>query len=219
MAADPSSPRSAAPASHEQNPGRGGRLTLWGVAIVVLAFSVLGGHRGTHDASGTFRAGGATTDPAKAGQALPHSAPTRLRIPKITVDAPFTALVIGASGQLEPPPAGNTNLVGWYSKGVSPGEKGTSIIAGHVDTTTSAAVFANLDDLERGDRFSVERADGRTANFVVDSAETFEKDDFPSKRVYDDAARPEVRLITCAGDYDHSAKDYTENLVVFAHLV
>jgi hypothetical protein len=37
--------------------------------------------------------------------------------------------------------------------------------------------------------------------------------------VYADATRPEARLITCAGDYDHSAEDYTENLVVFAHLV
>ncbi|MFB6793962.1 class F sortase, partial [Streptomyces sp. NPDC056374] len=27
-----------------------------------------------------------------------------------------------------------------------------------------------------------------------------------------------VRLITCAGAYDRTAKDYTENLVVFAHL-
>src|SRR5581483_6781573 len=71
--------------------------------------------------------------------------PSRLVIPKISVDAPFTTLDIGASGHLQPPPAGDTNLVGWYAKGVSPGEKGTAVIAGHVDTTTSAAVFANLD--------------------------------------------------------------------------
>lgn len=212
MAADPSSPH-----AHDQS--RGGRLTMWGVAIVVLAGAMLGSHHGANGSSDPSQAGGVTADARLAGQPLPRSAPTRLRIPKIGVYAPFTALVIGSSGQLEPPPADNTNLVGWYSKGVSPGEKGTSVIAGHVDTTTSAAVFANLDDLEPGDRFSVERADGQTANFVVDSAETFEKDDFPSKRVYDNAKRPEVRLITCAGDYDHSVKDYTENLVVFAHLV
>lgn len=70
-----------------------------------------------------------------------------------------------------------------------------------------------------GDRFTVERADGRKATFVVDNADTFAKDDFPDQRVYADTRDAEVRLITCAGDYDHSAKDYTENLVVFAHLV
>ncbi|MET8694338.1 class F sortase [Streptomyces bauhiniae] len=209
MAADPSG----------DNAGRGGRLTLWGAAVAILALSVLGGHHGAGDGSDTARTRTATAGAAQAGAPLPRSAPTRLRIPKIGVDAPFTALVLAPDGQLEPPPAGNTNLVGWYGKGASPGEKGTSVIAGHVDTTTSAAVFANLDDLAPGDRFSVERADGNTANFVVDSADTFAKDDFPSERVYADAKRPEVRLITCAGDYDHTAKDYTENLVVFGHLV
>ncbi|MFG2881956.1 class F sortase [Streptomyces sp. NPDC048297] len=218
MAADPSSPHPAQPADGQQ-PGRGGRLTLWGVAILVLAASVLGGHHKANDAADPSPATGATAGSHIAGEPFPRSAPTRLRIPKIAVDAPFTALVLSSSGQLEPPPADNTNLVGWYAKGVTPGEKGTAVIAGHVDTKTSAAVFANLDELEPGDHFSVERADGQSANFVVDSAETFEKDDFPSKRVYDDAKRPEARLITCAGDYDHSAKDYTENLVVFAHLV
>ncbi|MFJ6845474.1 class F sortase [Streptomyces griseoluteus] len=201
------------------NAGRGGRLTLWGVAIAVLALSVFGGHHGTGDGTEAARTKAATAGAIKAGAPLPRSVPTRLRIPKIGVDAPFTALVLASNGQLEPPPAGNTNLVGWYGKGASPGEKGTSVIAGHVDTTTSAAVFANLDDLAPGDRFSVERADGNTATFVVDSADTFAKDDFPSERVYANAKRPEVRLITCAGDYDHSAKDYTENLVVFGHLV
>ncbi|MGW2212068.1 class F sortase [Streptomyces sp. NPDC001781] len=207
MAADPSG----------DNAGRGGRLTLWGVAIAVLALSVLGSHHGT-DAD-TARTRTAAAGAVKAGAPLPRSAPTRLRIPEIGVDAPFTVLVLASNGQLEPPPAGNTNLVGWYGKGASPGEKGTSVIAGHVDTTTSAAVFARLDDLAPGDRFSVERADGNTANFVVDSADTFAKDDFPNERVYANAKRPEVRLITCAGDYDHTAKDYTENLVVFGHLV
>ncbi|AOR36383.1 class F sortase [Streptomyces fodineus] len=247
MAADPSSPTPTEPADG-RNSGRGGRLTLWGVAILLVAVSVFGGHHtsdGTTpqasraggasatvpsapsaiaqpDASGTGRPDASATaedDPDEAGTELPRSTPTRLVIPKISVDTPFTTLAIGASGRLEPPPADDTNLVGWYAKGAAPGEKGTAIIAGHVDTTTSAAVFANLDELKHGDRFTVERADGRDADFVVDAAETFAKDDFPSKRVYADAQRPEVRLITCAGAYDHSAKDYTDNLVVFAHLV
>ncbi|WP_225826168.1 class F sortase [Streptomyces naphthomycinicus] len=222
MAADPSATPSAPPAD-ELRSGRGGRLTLWGVAAVFLAVGLFGGHQGTDDEPGAHRASGAgaasTAGPRQPGDALPRSSPVRLRIPKISVDAPFTTLVIGASGQLQPPPAGDTNLVGWYSDGVSPGETGTAIIAGHVDTVTSAAVFAGLDQLEPGDRFSVERTDGHTADFVVDDAETFAKDDFPSKRVYADADRPEVRLITCAGDYDHTVRDYTDNLVVFAHLV
>ncbi|MEU1405375.1 class F sortase [Streptomyces sp. NPDC005728] len=223
MAADPPTPPPVEPAADEQNAGRGGRLILWGVAIVVIAVTVFGGHHEANDTPGASRVSGATgparTGTQDAGEPLPHSVPLRLLIPKISVDAPFAALSIGTSGQLRPPPADNVNLVGWYAGGASPGEAGTSIIAGHVDTVTSPAVFAHLDQLVRGDRFSVDRADGRTADFVVDDTETFAKDDFPSKKVYADTARPEVRLITCAGDYDHSVGDYMDNLVVFAHLV
>ncbi|MBU6532071.1 class F sortase [Streptomyces sp. NPDC057245] len=224
MAVPPSAPADdeTAPAAPGSRPGL---MVLCAVALLVLAVSLVGGNNTSADSiapplparPGTS-ASSAPSATGPAGPALPRSKPVRLLIPEISVDAPFTDLAIGKNGQLEPPPAADTNLVGWYAGGVSPGEKGTSVIAGHVDTKTSAAVFARLDQLDEGDVFRVERADGRKASFVVDSLETFEKDDFPSERVYGDADRPEVRLITCAGDYDHKAKDYTDNLVVFAHL-
>ncbi|MFJ4466859.1 class F sortase [Streptomyces sp. NPDC089424] len=222
MTAGPPSAPPSERATDGQHPGRGGRLTLWGVAIIIIAVSVFGDHQqpdSTPQSSRTPGSSAASSDTGGSARPLPRSAPVRLLIPSISVDAPFTSLSVGDTGQLEPPPAADTNLVGWYAKGVSPGEVGASIIAGHVDTATSAAVFAELYELRPGDRFSVDRADGRKADFVVDDTETFSKDDFPDQRVYADTDRPEVRLITCAGDYDHSVKDYTENLVVFAHLV
>ncbi|MEV7992953.1 class F sortase [Streptomyces sp. NPDC086077] len=222
MTAGPPSTPPAERATDGQHAGRGGRLTLWGVAIIIIAVSVFGDHQqpdSTPQASRSPGSSTALTDTQRGARPLPRSAPIRLLIPSISVDAPFTSLSVSDTGQLEPPPAADTNLVGWYAKGVTPGEVGAAIIAGHVDTATSAAVFAELYELRPGDRFSVDRADGRKAEFVVDDTETFPKDDFPDTRVYADTERPEVRLITCAGDYDHSVKDYTENLVVFAHLV
>ncbi|MFF4490734.1 class F sortase [Streptomyces sp. NPDC001544] len=225
MAAPEPSPTPTAPAPAE--PGaRSGRL-VWTAALVLLAVALIGGRQGPSGSSGLPDVPGATGIPAVSAPTevpgtdrhLARSRPTRLSIPKISVDAPFTTLALGDSGRLEPPPADDTNLVGWYAGGVSPGETGTAIIAGHVDTVTSAAVFAELGELRPGDRFTVERADGTKPSFVVDSAETFAKDDFPSDRVYADTPRAEVRLITCAGDYDRTVKDYTDNLVVFAHLV
>ncbi|WP_399881183.1 class F sortase [Streptomyces sp. BBFR51] len=224
MAVPPSAPADDETAPTGQG-SRSGLMVLCAVALLILAVSLVGGNDTSADSSrppmparpGTS-ASAAPSATGPATSALPRSKPVRLLIPEISVDAPFTDLAIGDKGQLQPPPAGDTNLVGWYAKGASPGEKGTSVIAGHVDTKTSAAVFARLDQLDEGDVFQVERADGRKASFVVDSMETFEKDDFPSERVYGDADRPEVRLITCAGDYDRKAKDYTDNLVVFAHL-
>jgi LPXTG-site transpeptidase (sortase) family protein len=229
MAASPPSSTDAEPAPTSLGSRRLATIFWSGVALVVVAVSVFGGEderTGTGHAHHAAPAATSSSSPSssssatpRAGKHLPRSTPIRLRIPKISVDAPFTPLAIGRSGQLEAPPADEVNLVGWYAKGVSPGEAGTSIIAGHVDTATSPAVFAELGELEKGDRFRVKRADRRIATFVVDSVETFEKDSFPDERVYADTPQAQVRLITCAGDYDRSAKDYTENLVVFAHLV
>ncbi|GAA2429843.1 class F sortase [Streptomyces glaucus] len=231
MAALPSAPPSSAdgdPAPPQQK-SRTGTTLLWGAAALVLAMGLLGGEDRSPDsgraphapppvaAASPAAPGSPTARPA--GKQLPRSRPTRLLIPKISVDAPFIRLGIGRSGELEAPPADDVNLVGWYAGGASPGEAGTSIIAGHVDTATSAAVFVDLHKLRKGDRFHVERADGRRASFVVDDVESFDKDRFPDERVYADTPQAQVRLITCAGDYDRAAKDYTENLVVFAHLV
>lgn len=225
MAAHPPSSPETAP----RPPQRGLRTlaTLFWAAVALVAGVALAGHQNPavpgagprpHAAPAVAAPSSAASSAPSQSVRLPRSRPTRLLIPEIAVDAPFTDLSLDSSGKLKPPPADDTNLVGWYAGGPSPGEVGTAVIAGHVDTTTSAAVFARLYELQKGDLIYVDRADGRRAAFVVDSAETFDKSDFPSDRVYADASRPEVRLITCAGNYDRSARDYTDNLVVFAHL-
>ncbi|MEU2288119.1 class F sortase [Streptomyces sp. NPDC013178] len=224
MAVPPSAPTADEPVP----PGQGSRGTatlLCAAALLLLALSLFGGHDTSSGPAVTARpphapqAAPATSLAGEpVGKHLPRSRPVRLIIPKISVDAPFTDLSIAPNGQLEAPPPNNTNIVGWHAEGPSPGETGTAIIAGHVDTATSAAVFAELSELDKGDVFHVTRADGRKASFVVDDKETFDKDHFPSTRVYGDTRQAEVRLITCAGDYDRAVRDYTANLVVFAHL-
>ncbi|MFE4411180.1 class F sortase [Streptomyces sp. NPDC056821] len=162
-----------------------------------------------------------TTHPrtgTKSGKSLPRSAPTRISIPDIGVDAPFTKLSVNASGQLNPPPAENTNLVGWFKGGPSPGERGASVVVGHLDTKTGPAVFAELDSLEPGAVVKITRADGTVARFKVDSIDAFSKAHFPDDRVYADTATPQLRLITCGGKFDRAKGGYQENVVVFAHL-
>ncbi|MDX2523229.1 class F sortase [Streptomyces europaeiscabiei] len=231
MAARPSPPGTDPVPSR---PGTRVNLTaLCAVALMILAVSLFGREDSSSDVSRTpnarhapqaapvpdspFEDASAAEPPVERRQPDPRHRPVRLLIPKLRVSAPFVPLSVGRSGQLEAPPADDVNLVGWHAEGAAPGETGTSIIAGHVDTVTSPAVFAGLGALEKGDVFQVVRADRSRAHFVVDAVERFEKDDFPDERVYADASRPEVRLITCAGDYDREVMDYTENLVVFAH--
>ncbi|MFF2079348.1 class F sortase [Kitasatospora sp. NPDC058162] len=163
--------------------------------------------------------GAAPASPAAPGSpALKRSKPTRLRIPQIAVDAPFTELTLNPAGQLNAPPPDDKNLVGWYRDGVTPGERGSSVVAGHVDTTKGPAVFLLLSLLLPGNKVEVSRADGTVAVFTVDAVETFAKNAFPDKKVYGKTPDAQLRLITCGGTYDKKRRDYLDNVVVFAHL-
>ncbi|MFC8349272.1 class F sortase [Streptomyces sp. NPDC057280] len=149
---------------------------------------------------------------------LPRSRATRLLIPYLDVDAPVTDLRLDRHRRLGAPPGDDPNLVGWYRDGPAPGGQGTAVAVGHLDTDTGGAVFAGLSELKRGRLIEVRRADGRTAVYTVDAIREFEKAHFPDREVYGARGRPELRLITCGGNYDRR-KGYSGNLVVFAHLV
>ncbi|MFE6747943.1 class F sortase [Kitasatospora purpeofusca] len=156
--------------------------------------------------------------PVKAAAPLKRSKPTRLRIPQLNVDAPFTELTLNPAGQLNAPPPDDKNLVGWYRDGVTPGERGAAVVAGHVDTTKGPAVFLLLSLMLPGNKVEVRRADGTVAVFSVDAVETFAKDAFPDQKVYGKTPDAQLRLITCGGTYDKKRRDYLDNVVVFAHL-
>ncbi|MEV3969645.1 class F sortase [Streptomyces sp. NPDC050698] len=148
---------------------------------------------------------------------LPRSRATRLLIPYLRLDAPVMDLGLDRDRRLTAPPDDDPELVGWYRHGPSPGEQGTAVAVGHLDTDSGPAVFAGLTELRRGRIIKARRADGRTAVYTVDKIKSYEKADFPSQEVYGARGRPELRLITCGGSYDRR-KGYSGNLVVFAHL-
>ncbi|GAB2985433.1 class F sortase [Streptomyces pseudoechinosporeus] len=148
---------------------------------------------------------------------LPPSPPDRVRIPSIRVDAPLTGLGLTPRGGLAVPPAAEKNLAGWYEAGTTPGETGTAIVAGHVDNAEGPAVFYRLGAIKNGSTIEVERHDGTVALFSVDAVKVYDARDFPDKKVYGAARRPELRVITCGGDYS-TTTGYQGNVVVFAHL-
>ncbi|MFJ9823986.1 class F sortase [Streptomyces sp. NPDC101160] len=148
---------------------------------------------------------------------LPAADPTRVRIPAIGVDAPLTPLGLDGTGALRPPPATSPTVAGWYADGTTPGAPGTAVVAGHVDTPMGPAVFHRLGTVSRGTEIAVDREDGRTALFTVDKVEVHPKDGFPDDQVYGSSGRPELRLITCGGDWSEST-GYEANTVVYATL-
>lgn len=149
---------------------------------------------------------------------LPYAPASRILLPDIHVDAPIADVGLDAEGWIDAPSPDDPNLAGWYQNGIAPGQRGTSVIVGHVDNAVGPAVFYNLGSLKKGHRIQVVRYDGRAAIFEVYGVEVFSKEEFPGPRVYGDTGRPELRVITCGGGYS-KAGGYTGNVVVFAHLV
>lgn len=149
---------------------------------------------------------------------LPFSAADRIRIPTIHVDAPVMPVGLDANGWVSAPPPDNPNLAGWFTGAVSPGEKGTAVIVGHVDNTKGPAVFYGLGALKKGNRVEVLRKDGKTVVFEIYGIEVFEKNTFPGDRVYGSKGTPELRVITCGGPFSKRT-GYQGNVVVFARLV
>src|SRR5690348_2947596 len=92
--------------------------------------------------------------------ALPYSVVDRVRIPAIQVDAPVVPVGLDSAGWVDAPPPDNANLAGWFTGAVSPGEKGTAVIVGHVDNMRGPAVFYGLGALKKGNRVEVQRKDG-----------------------------------------------------------
>ncbi|MFF9318935.1 class F sortase [Streptomyces sp. NPDC014735] len=148
---------------------------------------------------------------------LKPSAPVRIRIPSIRVDAPMMRLGLGTDGSLDVPPAEDRNVVGWYRDGTPPGSKGSAIVAGHVDNAQGRSVFYDLGALRRGSTVEVVRRDGRTAVFSLDAIEVYGSDDFPDERVYGDSPYASLRLITCGGGFSKKT-GYQGNVVAYAHL-
>jgi sortase (surface protein transpeptidase) len=154
-------------------------------------------------------------DPA-APEARSDAIPTRVTIPAIGVDASLEDLHRGPAGELDPPKGWDN--AGWFSDGIVPGQVGPSVIAGHVDSPTSAAVFFRLDELVAGDEVHVAMTDGSSSTFTVEKTERASKSAFPTSDVYGTTPTPTLRLITCDGTFDTATGHYTDNLIVFADL-
>jgi LPXTG-site transpeptidase (sortase) family protein len=163
---------------------------------------------------------GKIQDPSKATSDAdtPDTAPVRIGIPAINVDAPLEILSLDATNSLQPPVA--WDAAGWYDRSPIPGERGPSVIAGHLTAPDGPAVFIDLGALTPGDLVTVTQADGSTDTFTVDRTISAERSDtFPTKEIYGPTPDAQLRLITCDGEYDPARGHWTRNMIVFATAI
>ncbi|MGW5715541.1 class F sortase [Amycolatopsis sp. NPDC003865] len=158
-----------------------------------------------------------STTAAPSGGGLPAAKPASLSIPAIGVRADaLKDLGLTSKGELEVP--GDATTVGWFTGAPSPGEVGPAVLAAHVDYKHVPGAFSRLKELRPGEQARVGRSDGRTAVFTVYRVDRYAKAEFPTDQVYGDTAEPELRLITCGGEFDRSSGNYLDNVVAYARL-
>jgi LPXTG-site transpeptidase (sortase) family protein len=132
-----------------------------------------------------------------------------VRLARLGVNAPVSAVGIDTkSGALGIP--SDIRRVGWWRDGAAPGDdRGTVLIAGHVDSAKDGAgAFYGLKSARRGD---VVRLD--TRRYRVTSVRRVRKQALPSS-IYRRTGPARLVLVTCGGPFDGS--HYRDNVIVTA---
>jgi hypothetical protein len=159
-----------------------------------------------------------TTIPARVlPQFAVRSTPVRLQVPAIALDVSLSTLGLNPDGTVQVP----TDIAqpGWYRLGPSPGQDGSAVILGHVDSYQGPAVFFKLRSLVAGDMVDVSLADGVSAQFKVTSVAMYLKSGFPDQQVYAAHGYGALQLVTCGGTFDPQTGHYLSNIVVYTSLV
>jgi Sortase domain len=155
----------------------------------------------------------------QAHRPLQRSMPVAVDIPAIGVHSKLLHLGDNSDGTIQVPSLDTrADEAAWYKYSAAPGQMGTSVIEGHVDTYRGAAVFFRLGALHPGDSIDVRLADGITAVFRVTGVRQYLKSRFPAKTIYGAAGFAALHLITCGGVFDYTTRNYLSSTVVFASL-
>lgn len=189
------------------------------IVILTVAIAVVGLSRSRSTAAGPASSPDlAPTRPTgpSAGPGLSRSAPVRIAIPAMRLDAELRPLAVSADKRTMQLPT-RTSEAGWYTSGATPGQPGPTIVVGYIADEHGPGVFAHLTDLRAGGQILLRRADGKVVEYRVDQIASYPRGHFPSAEVYAVSGMPTLRLITTGGSLHHG--DPPGNVVVYAHQV
>jgi hypothetical protein len=193
----------------------GTALLLGGAAAIAVAVLAQ-----QHAPSPGAAAAGTVGSAVPREPSLRRSSPVSVTIPAIGVRSPLLRLGLNPDGTMAVPDlATSADEAAWYEYSVTPGQIGTAVIEGHVDSEVGPAVFFRLGALHPGDHIDVALADGMTAVFRVTGVREYTKIDFPTETIYGPTHYSSLRLVTCGGTFDYATGHYLSSVVVFASLV
>lgn len=222
--------RAAATAQQDGRPNAWRRIVgIVGAGFIIGGGSVLGvaastqqhAPQPTPSASGTIGPAGAGHPSAGPGDlSLPRSEPVSIEIPAIGLQSNLLHLGLNPDGTIQVPPLfAQPSRAAWYKYSPTPGQIGSSVIEGHIDTYQGPSVFFRLGALRPGNQVDVTLADRTVAVFRVTGVRLYPKTNWPWHVVFGSANYPALHLVTCGGTFDYNTREYLSNTVVFASLV
>ena len=191
-----------------------GAALIVGVALFVAATP-------TSDPKMVVLAPATTTTPqqptAVRGLVIPWSRPVHLSIAALGINIAVGTLGIQANHQVQVPK--NAHVVDWFRDGPPPGQIGSAVFLGHVDSFRGPGTFFYLKELKPGNVVTTVLADDTVEHFVVVKVVQYSKANFPDRLVYGSHGTRSLQLVTCGGTFDHATGSYESNVVVFTRLV
>jgi hypothetical protein len=190
-----------------------GALAL--IAVLVTGCGSSSGGTSTGAGSVSSQAA-ATTTGVQTAPPISRSTPVSFKIASINASGSLISLGLNSDGSVQVP--ASYLQAGWYQEGSAPGEQGSAVILGHVDSHQGIGVFFYLKNVKPGNMIDVTRADGKTAHFKVTDVRMYVKTQFPDQLVFGPRGGATLQVVTCGGQFDQATKSYLSNVVVYSSL-
>lgn len=144
--------------------------------------------------------------------------PKKITIPGIGVDAYLQNVGVDQNKEIAVP--SNIHMGGWFVDSVRPGEKGLSIIDGHLNGVNEDGIFIDLEKVKQGDTFAVEFGDGSKKAFSIKAVKVIDLDQAASVLFSQDPAiASQLTLITCGGEWDKDTRLYDKRVIVISEVI
>ncbi len=144
--------------------------------------------------------------------------PKKIKIPSIGVNAFIQKVGIDQNKEVAVP--NNLFMVGWFIDTVRPGDKGLSLIVGHVSGRRNDGIFKELEKFKQGDEYSVELGDGTAIKYkVIGKQSALAKDSVSIMFSQNPKVSYQLNLVTCSGKFDEKTRSYAERLTVMSEQV
>lgn len=144
--------------------------------------------------------------------------PKYINLPTISRSGYIQHVGVDQNNQIAVP--SNVFIASWFVNTVRPGQKGLSIIDGHVDGPTREGIFHRLEELQIDDTFEITLGNGTVLNYRVLEVKTVPVSE-AEKHLFEQKLDvvSQLNLITCGGNYNRESRTYEGRVIVMAQLM